>query len=65
MMRVITDPVEADLYHREGLLYFKNLSGGSNLKWILDSPLHNPPSEIMTARPPLSNQYEFAIQLEE
>lgn len=65
MMRVIADPAEADLYHREGLLYFRNLSSGSNLKWILDRPLHNPPSEIMTAGPPLSKQYEVAIQLEE
>jgi len=65
MMRVITDPAEADLYHREGLLYFKSLYGGSSPKWILDSPLHNPPSEIMTADAALFNQYEFAIQLEE
>ena len=65
MMRVIADPAEADLYHREGLLYYRIHGEGFALHWIPDNPLHNPPSGLLTDESIPPGTWEFAIQLEE
>ena len=65
MMRVITDPAEADLYHREGLLYYRVHADGIDARWIPDDVGHNPPSHIMVSPTIPEGTWEFAIQLEE
>lgn len=65
MMHRITDPAEADFYHREGLLYFRIRGVGHELRWTPDHPNHNPPSGLMTDADTPHDTWEFAIRLED